>query len=103
MLIYFFQAEDGIRDWSVTGVQTCALPIYYNMLVRYAPDGSAMPDLAESWEVNDDATEWVFTLRDGVEFHNGKTLTADDVIYSLNLHCGDDTASAIKGIGRAHV
>src|SRR5258706_8716128 len=26
--IFFFQAEDGIRDWSVTGVQTCALPIY---------------------------------------------------------------------------
>ena len=69
----------------------------YNMLVRYAPDGSALPDLAESWEVNDDATEWVFTLRDGVEFHNGKTLTAQDVIYSLNLHRGEDTASAIKG------
>src|SRR5438093_8968130 len=27
VLIFFFQAEDGIRDWSVTGVQTCALPI----------------------------------------------------------------------------
>src|SRR5215213_10696833 len=27
-LIFFFQAEDGIRDWSVTGVQTCALPIF---------------------------------------------------------------------------
>src|SRR5258706_9192059 len=27
MLFFFFQAEDGIRDWSVTGVQTCALPI----------------------------------------------------------------------------
>src|SRR5438046_3692648 len=27
-LLFFFQAEDGIRDWSVTGVQTCALPIY---------------------------------------------------------------------------
>src|SRR5262249_56646799 len=26
---FFFQAEDGIRDWSVTGVQTCALPIFY--------------------------------------------------------------------------
>src|SRR5262249_56724565 len=26
----FFQAEDGIRDWSVTGVQTCALPICYD-------------------------------------------------------------------------
>src|SRR5258706_16244678 len=27
---FFFQAEDGIRDWSVTGVQTCALPISYS-------------------------------------------------------------------------
>ena len=27
--VFFFQAEDGIRDWSVTGVQTCALPICY--------------------------------------------------------------------------
>ena len=27
---FFFQAEDGIRDWSVTGVQTCALPIWGN-------------------------------------------------------------------------
>src|ERR1019366_10348590 len=26
---FFFQAEDGIRDWSVTGIQTCALPIYH--------------------------------------------------------------------------
>src|SRR5262249_56766450 len=28
LFFFFFQAEDGIRDWSVTGVQTCALPIY---------------------------------------------------------------------------
>ena len=27
LFFFFFQAEDGIRDWSVTGVQTCALPI----------------------------------------------------------------------------
>ena len=30
--VFFFQAEDGIRDTSVTGVQTCALPIYYTLL-----------------------------------------------------------------------
>ena len=29
-LCFFFQAEDGIRDWSVTGVQTCALPIFHS-------------------------------------------------------------------------
>src|SRR5258706_6011937 len=28
-MFFFFQAEDGIRDWSVTGVQTCALPIWF--------------------------------------------------------------------------
>src|SRR5438046_8615167 len=33
---FFFQAEDGIRDWSVTGVQTCALPI--SMLPRLRPE-----------------------------------------------------------------
>src|SRR5258706_7825448 len=30
IIFFFFQAEDGIRDWSVTGVQTCALPICVN-------------------------------------------------------------------------
>src|SRR5262249_57029858 len=30
---FFFQAEDGIRDWSVTGVQTCALPIWPCFLI----------------------------------------------------------------------
>ena len=29
--VFFFQAEDGIRDWSVTGVQTCALPIWMTL------------------------------------------------------------------------
>ena len=34
-VIFFFQAEDGIRDWSVTGVQTCALPIYRDILLDW--------------------------------------------------------------------
>src|SRR5437879_6721591 len=33
-LLFFFQAEDGIRDTSVTGVQTCALPICKNLVIR---------------------------------------------------------------------
>src|SRR5258706_11995669 len=32
---FFFQAEDGIRDWSVTGVQTCALPIFVGVGLRF--------------------------------------------------------------------
>ena len=33
IVVFFFQAEDGIRDYKVTGVQTCALPIYYEHML----------------------------------------------------------------------
>src|SRR2546422_6067230 len=36
-LFFFFQAEDGIRDVAVTGVQTCALPIFFAILRRSLP------------------------------------------------------------------
>ena len=54
----------------------------YDGLLRQEQDGSIVPALAESWEYNDDNTEITFKLRDGVKFHNGDTLTADDVVFS---------------------
>ena len=48
-------------------------------LLRYSAAGRLQPALAESYEVNDDATEYVFTLRQGVLFHNGQEMTAADV------------------------
>src|SRR2546429_6666244 len=38
MWFFFFQAEDGIRDVAVTGVQTCALPIFFKRVRRWLPD-----------------------------------------------------------------
>src|SRR5262249_56957222 len=38
LVFFFFQAEDGIRDWSVTGVQTCALPIYKSTPISHILD-----------------------------------------------------------------
>ena len=67
-----------------------------NNLVELAPDKTPLPELAESWDVNAEATEWVFNLRQGIEFHNGKTFDADDVVYSINLHRGEDSTSAAK-------
>src|SRR5438046_1971968 len=43
---FFFQAEDGIRDWSVTGVQTCALPIYRRAVLRRIRRDAAHPPRA---------------------------------------------------------
>ncbi len=45
-----------------------------------------VPQLAHSWSHNDTFTQWVFHLRKGVQFHNGKEMTAADVCYSLLRH-----------------
>ena len=42
------------------------------------------PAVATEWVISDDGLEYTFTIREGVKFHNGDTLTADDVVYSLN-------------------
>jgi peptide/nickel transport system substrate-binding protein len=55
----------------------------YETLVKLEADGSITGLLAESWDLNDDGTVYTFHLRDGVTFHNGKPLTADDVVFSL--------------------
>lgn len=67
---------------------------HYNSLVEAAPDRSSTPELAESWEAKPGATQWVFNLRKGVTFHNGKTFDADDAIYSINLHRGNSKSGA---------
>src|SRR5690349_23264581 len=46
---FFFQAEDGIRDLYVTGVQTCALPIYQWRFWRQLPGGGQIAMLFGSW------------------------------------------------------
>ncbi len=69
-----------------------------NNLVEISADGKPAPELAESWESTPDASQWTFKLRKGVEFHNGKTLDAQDVVESINHHRGKDSKSAAKGI-----
>lgn len=69
-----------------------------NCLVEIDDKYTAIPELAESWEPSPDAKIWTFHLRKGVEFHNGKSLDAEDVIYSINQHRKKDSKSAAKGI-----
>ena len=68
----------------------------YNQLTEVAPDGSLVPELAESYEATKDAKTWTFKLRKGVTFHDGKPLTADDVVASVQHHRGADSKSALK-------
>jgi peptide/nickel transport system substrate-binding protein len=67
-----------------------------NNLVEINHKLEPIPELAESWEPSADAKIWTFKLRQGVEFHNGKPFTSEDVIYTLNHHRGKDSKSAAK-------
>jgi len=69
-----------------------------NGLTEVAANGQLIPELAESWDSTPDAKNWNFKIRRGVEFHNGKSLTSEDVVASLNHHLGEDSKSAAKGI-----
>jgi len=69
-----------------------------NHLTEVGNDGQLIPELAESYEASSDAQTWTFKLRKGVEFHNGKTMDADDVITSINHHRGEESKSAAKGL-----
>lgn len=55
----------------------------YEGLVKPASDGSLIGAIAESWTISDTADEFTFTLREGVKFHNGETVTAEDVVFSV--------------------
>jgi peptide/nickel transport system substrate-binding protein len=53
-------------------------------LVRVGLDGKPAGELAESWSTTADAQTWTFKLRPNVKFHNGKVMTAADVVYSIS-------------------
>jgi len=78
-----FPDLDPARSWSN---ESAVLSNCYEPLVFYNPPGSdetLRPVLATSWETNDEATEWVFHLREGVTFHDGEPFNAEAVKYSI--------------------
>ena len=68
-----------------------------NHLTHIDSDGKLKGDLAESYE-SDDAKTWVFNLRKGIEFHNGKTMTSADVLATFDYHGNENSKSAAKGL-----
>ena len=60
----------------------------YEGLVKPDSDGNLVGAVAENYEMSDDAKAYTFTLRDGVKFHNGDEVTAEDVKYSID-RCAD--------------
>ena len=70
----------------------------FESLTTVAENGEVQPNLAASWEVSEDGLTYRFTLAEGVTFHDGSALDAEDVVYSFDRAMGEDSVNPSKDI-----
>jgi peptide/nickel transport system substrate-binding protein len=81
-------------DWLDPATGSFPMPVYHPMylfhdaLLKPMAEGLYTPSLAESWTISPDARVYEFKLRKGVKFHNGDSLTAEDVVFSFLRYKG---------------
>ncbi|MEL6168952.1 MAG: ABC transporter substrate-binding protein [Pseudomonadota bacterium] len=94
-------ALPGARDWQDlrnTGVFANAVRsgAIYDGLVELAPDGTLAAALAVTWTCDAAARVWSLELREGAQFHNGRTVDAADVVASLRSHFGRSGPAGLR-------
>ena len=93
------QTVDSLDPGTHENGFTIAMTHGYNIyLTEVAADGALVGQLAQSWEASADVATWTFKLRKGVVYHNGREVTAEDVVASINHHRGEASTSAAKPI-----
>jgi peptide/nickel transport system substrate-binding protein len=65
----------------------------YDSLLTFDPQGNVVGNLAETYNLSSDGLTWTFKIRQGVSFHNGDPLTADDVVFSLQRFGSQDSTN----------
>ena len=68
----------------------------YNRLTATDTELNVIPELATEWVFDEAARTYTFTIREGVKFHNGREMTAEDVAYSYNRILNEETASPAR-------
>ena len=87
-----------IRHTSGAALEQALIDNVYQGLVTRGENGEVVPALAKTWDVSDDGLTYTFTLNDGVTFHDGSALTADDVVTSLSETQNDPSATGSKDL-----
>ena len=96
------------KDWDPLGSSSLSSVIsysqLYNQIVQFDTDDptKVVGDLAESWEVNEDGTSFIFHLRDEVKWTDGEDLDADDVLYSMLRYANPCNGRGRSGLWRTY-
>lgn len=95
------QLEPPTLDPTASAAAAIDEVLYSNLfegLTRFQSDASIVPGLAESWTISNDGLTYSFKLRSGVTFHDGSTMDAEDVKFSLDRARGEDSTNAKKAL-----
>jgi peptide/nickel transport system substrate-binding protein len=95
------QLEPPNLDPTGGAAQAIDSVLYSNVfegLTRFMADGSVVAGLAQSWDISEDGLTYTFMLHDGVTFHDGTTMDAEDVKFSLDRARSEDSINAQKGL-----
>ena len=72
-------------------------------LTKTGTDNVTRPFLLESWEASDDLRTWTLTIREGIEWHNGGSLNAEQVAWNLNHVLNPETGSSVLGLMQGYM
>ncbi|MFQ1702408.1 ABC transporter substrate-binding protein [Loktanella agnita] len=95
------QLEPPNLDPTGGAAQAIDSVLYANVfegLTRFDADGAIIPSLAQDWTISEDGTVYSFNIAGGVTFHDGTTMDAEDVKFSLDRARAADSTNAQKGL-----
>ncbi len=95
-LVAAFSADPGGFDPArgPSGMSHVVIEQVYSTLLNLDENAQPYAGIAESWSQAEDGLSWTFTLRDGLTFHNGEALTAEDVVFSFERILAPDSGYA---------
>lgn len=92
-IVYNGGESANLRDYDPATTYSSGDKLVFSGLVSLDPHLNLAPDLAETWEVSADGTVYTFHIRENAKFHDGRDVTAQDVVFSWERAAGPDLAS----------
>ncbi|MCF8001890.1 MAG: ABC transporter substrate-binding protein [Halanaerobiales bacterium] len=98
-LVIGFEADVSSLDpgFADISVNERVNSLIYDGLVEYGENNKIVPGIAQDWDISEDGKTYTFYLQEGIEFHNGETLTAEDVKFTYERILDPDNGSGLRG------